>query len=642
MEWFYKAHIWLLNWPRRGKRALMLAADALALPVFFYLAHAIRIGELGWELVNPWLLLAAPAITIPVLYFAGFYRAIVRYLGSEMVWGLAAGVTLAAGLLAGLAYMLPAPGTPRSVFIIYWLLSIIYLGGSRFLVRRYLFWALGGLDQQQSVAIFGAGASGAQLAQALMASREYQPVLFVDDKPSLHGTTLAGIPVTNRKGLVDNAARLGIERVLLAMPSAPRTRRRNIVNFLENLGVSVMSIPGFPDIVSGKARIEELHEVFIEELLGRDPVPPDECLLRRCIEDRTVLVTGAGGSIGGELCRQISTLGPKRLIMVDHTEYSLYYIERELVEQNPDTEIELIPLLGTVVDRDFMEAVCREYQVSTLYHAAAYKHVPIVEGSPAAGVRNNVFGTLNTATAAENAGVENFILVSTDKAVRPTNVMGATKRLSEMILQSKSERGSDTCFSMVRFGNVLGSSGSVVPVFRQQIRDGGPITVTHPDVIRYFMTIPEAAQLVLQAGGMGEGGDVFLLDMGEPVRIYDLACTMAHLMGISVRTEANPDGEVEVQFTGLRPGEKLYEELLIGENSEGTSHPMIMRARENCLSGQELDDALDTLLRAQTADDREAIKAVLARMVTGYQPWSETPDISAPGADREKTASKLH
>ncbi len=335
--------------------------------------------------------------------------------------------------------------------------------------------------------------------------------------------------------------------------------------------------------------------------------------------------------------------------MVDHTECSLYHIEQEIITDNPATEIELVPLLGTAVDGDFMETVCREYDIATLYHAAAYKHVPMVEGSPAAGVRNNVFGTLNTATAAEKAGVRNFILVSTDKAVRPTNVMGATKRLAEIVLQSKSELGSGTCFSMVRFGNVLGSSGSVVPVFRQQIRDAGPITVTHPDVTRYFMTIPEAAQLVLQAGGMADGGDVFLLDMGEPVRIYDLACTMAHLMGVAVKNEANPDGDIEVQFTGLRPGEKLYEELLVGENSEGTRHPMIMRARESFVSGKELDDALDTLLQAQTGDERAGIKAVLAHVVNGYQPWSDhpepwpkQPELSATSQDREKTASNLH
>lgn len=642
MEHFRKLHSWLLSWPRSRKRTLMLTADALALPVILYLAHAIRLGEVSLGLANPWLLLAAPALTVPVLFFAGFYRAVVRYLGSEMVWGLAAGMTLASGLLAGFAYMLPAPGTPRSVFIIYWLLGLVYLGGSRFLARRYLIWALGGLRAQQPVAIFGAGASGIQLAQALMASTEYRPILFVDDKSSLQGMTLAGIPVTDRKGLADQAPKLGIERVLLAIPSAPRSLRRNIVGFLENLDVGVMSVPGFPDIVSGKARIEELREVSIEDLLGRDPVPPDENLLRRCLEDCNVLVTGAGGSIGSELSRQILELGPRRLVMVDHTEYALYEIEQELAEKAAQNNVELVPLLGTVVDRDFMEVVCREYSIHTLYHAAAYKHVPMVEGSPAAGVRNNVFGSLNTARAAEAAGVNHFILISTDKAVRPTNVMGATKRFAEMILQDLQERGSKTCFSMVRFGNVLGSSGSVVPVFRRQIREGGPITVTHPEVVRYFMTIPEAAQLVLQAGGMARGGEVFLLDMGEPVRVYDLACTMARLMGVSIRTELTPDGDIDVVFTGLRPGEKLYEELLVGENSEGTDHAMIMRAREDCLTSTDLEEALNTLFRAQESDDRDTIKSVLERIVAGYSPYSATTGNENARVEAKETSGRFH
>jgi FlaA1/EpsC-like NDP-sugar epimerase len=621
MDRFRSAHARVLAWPRGAKRALMLVVDGLAMPVLLYLAHAIRVGDLAWSFTNPWLLLAAPLITLPILYFAGFYRAIVRYLGSEMVWGVAWGMAISAGLLAGFAYMLPDAGTPRSVFIIYLLLGILYLGGSRFLVRRYLFWAVGGLRAQQPVAIFGAGMCGAQLASALGAGTEYRPVLFVDDKASLQRTTLAGIPITDRKGLMESIPRLNIKRVLLAIPSASRKQRRNIVSFLEQLEVGVMSVPGFPDIVSGRARIEELREVAIEDLLGRDPVPPDEALLRPRIEGRSVLVTGAGGSIGSELCRQIARLAPRRLILVDHTEFALYSIEREL---EPLAErgggIELVPLLGTVVDGSFMETVCSRYEVETLYHAAAYKHVPMVESSPAAGVRNNIFGTLNTARAAERAGVSDFILVSTDKAVRPTNIMGATKRFAEILLQDMHNRKCATRFSMVRFGNVLGSSGSVVPLFRRQVREGGPITVTHPDVVRYFMTIPEAAQLVLQAGGMARGGEVFVLDIGEPVRIYDLACTLAHLMGSSVKNEHNPDGDIEIVFTGLRPGEKLYEELLIGEASEGTDHPMIMRAQEECPGSRELDGAVNAILAAQVSDDRIAIVEILKRIVCGYHP----------------------
>lgn len=612
----------LISLSRRSKRAVMLLIDAIAAPVLVWLAFSLRFNSFTPVVEDIWLFLAAPLVLIPALYLAGFYKSIVRYLGAEVAWSMLTGVFLSVVVLAAASYMIPDVTVPRSVFLIWGMLCLLHLGGSRFLMRRFLAYVLGGALDRQPVAIFGAGGAGAQLVAALQSSAEFFPAMIVDDAYSKQGTLLAGVPVVGRRALEKACRRGKVQSVLLAVPSLSRTRRMAIVRWLETLNVRVQTVPSFTDIANGKARIEEVKDVSIEDLLGRDSVPPQQDLLHRCISGKHVLVTGAGGSIGSELCRQILRLKPSCLILFEQSEFSLYAIEKELAAfiEAKGLQVELRAMLGSVVNRGHIERMCRDYRVDTVYHAAAYKHVPIVEDNPAAGVRNNILGTLEAAQGAEAAGVKHFILVSTDKAVRPTNVMGATKRFAELVLQAMAERGSETVFSMVRFGNVLGSSGSVVPLFRDQIQRGGPVTVTHPDVIRYFMTIPEASQLVIQAGAMAKGGEVFVLDMGEPVRIVDLARTMVHLMGLSVKDDENPNGDIEITFSGLRPGEKLYEELLIGECSVGTEHEMIMQATEEKLSWDEIQFALEAFRKALEKGDKPALKALLRSYVAGYQP----------------------
>ena len=624
-------HERLVGISRRAKQALMLAVDLAGLPLVLVLAFAVRTGSPLPSIEYPWLLIAAPLLTLPFLFFLGFYRVMVRRLGADSVFSMVVGMGLGAVSLAAAAYMLQAQGTPRSVFIIYWALGILYLGGSRLLVRRYLDWMLYGSRGTDRVGIYGAGSSGIQLAAALSNTREYTPVVFVDDNRALHGTSIQGMPVVGRAELERLIGKGRIDTVLLAMPSASRAQRMKVINFLEPLSVPVKSVPSMGDIVAGRAGIGDVREVAIEDLLGRDPVPPRPELLERCIRGRNVMVTGAAGSIGSELCRQIAALGPARLVLVEHSEYGLYRMERELKDQTGGTGVEIVPVLGSVLNSGLMDPACECYEIDTIYHAAAYKHVPMVEANPSAGVRNNILGTVTAAKAAVNAGVKHFILVSTDKAVRPTNVMGATKRFAELVLQAMAARSTQTVFSMVRFGNVLGSSGSVVPLFREQIHAGGPVTVTHPEVTRYFMTIPEAALLVIQAGSMARGGEVFVLDMGEPIRITDLARSMIHLMGYSVRDERNLHGDIAIRFTGLRPGEKLYEELLFDDQGVGTTHPMIMQAREDSLPAEQVEQVLDAFRKALDDGDEQAMRMLLRQYVTGYRPSEETRRESAPG-----------
>jgi len=633
----------MVSLSRVAKRLIMLSADALAAPLLLWLAYGLRLNSATPDVADLWLLVAGPMVLLPALYAFGFYRSIVRYLGAEVAWSILAGVTFSVVLLAASSYMVSAT-TPRSVFIIFWALLVLYLGGSRFMMRRFLYNVLGKRIASESVAVFGAGGAGAQLVSGLLSTAELHPLMIVDDAPGKQGTLLCGVPVVNRRAL-ENAVERGVIRtVLLALPSESRATRMAVVRWLETLNVHVQTVPSFADIASGKARLEEIKEVSIDDLLGRDAVPPRPDLLSRCISGKHVLVTGAGGSIGSELCRQVLKLNPSKLVLLDQSEFGLYAIEKELRAaagaRNKSIEVEAV--LGSVVNRGLMERLCREQRVDTVYHAAAYKHVPIVEVNPAAGVRNNILGTLEAALGAEAAHVKHFILVSTDKAVRPTNVMGATKRFAELVLQAIAARGSETVFSMVRFGNVLGSSGSVVPLFRDQIQKGGPVTVTHPDVIRYFMTIPEASQLVIQAGAMAQGGEVFVLDMGEPVRIVDLARTMVHLMGMSVRDEQNPDGDIAIAFSGLRPGEKLYEELLIGDCSTRTEHEMIMQAHEEKLEWDEVYFALEAFRKALTRADQDALRALLRSYVNGYEPGGlsvESPQ-SAPSRELLPTVAK--
>ena len=611
---------------RRTKRLVMRISDVIAVAVAAVAAH--------W-LANVWVLtvpelaattLIVTAVAVPAFATVGLYRSIVRFMGLDLVVMAFKGVLVSALVVLVVSAAWTAWPEAVRVTLVFFALALVYVAGSRFAVR--LFFQAQRVPGDR-VIIYGAGAAGAQLASAISGGQDYVPVAFVDDNASQIGTVVSGLEVYAPAELPRLVSELGASRVLLAMPSASRGRRRRILSRLEELSVHVQTLPDFSDLISGHARVDEIREVDVADLLGRDPVPPNEQLFAACIHQRSVLVTGAGGSIGSELCRQILKQSPKRLLLLEISEAALYLIDRELrrVATSDKLPTEIIPLLGSAHHRNRVRDVLRAYAVDTVYHAAAYKHVPLVEHNMIEGVHNNVFGTLHTAQACIEAGVSSFVLVSTDKAVCPTNVMGATKRLSELVLQGLNDRGCPTNFSMVRFGNVLASSGSVVPLFREQIRAGGPVTVTHPEIIRYFMTIPEAAQLVIQAGSMAQGGDVFVLDMGKPVRIKDLAEKMIHLMGLTVKHDDNPEGDIEIQYTGLRPAEKLYEELLIGNNVMGTEHPMIMRAEEDLLAWTELQPVLDELWESCMALDCERARQLLLTTVAGYTPTVGLEDL---------------
>ncbi|MBT8099639.1 MAG: polysaccharide biosynthesis protein, partial [Gammaproteobacteria bacterium] len=510
--------------------------------------------------------------------------------------------------------------------IAYGALSLIYLVGSRMIARLFLNRRN---PHREQVIIYGAGEGGARLAAALFSGDDYLPVAMVDDNLHLHGKRVNGMEVFPPSRLQDVIESTGASGVLLAIPSASRHRRRQILEQLSEFPVHVRTIPEIRDLVSGKSRVDDLSEVDVKDILGRDEVPPNLDLLHASVAGKNVMVTGAGGSIGSELCRQIVKLGPSRLVCFDISEPALYEIGRELnsLLAQENVKCDVVSLLGSAHHEKRVTEALQAFEIQTVYHAAAYKHVPIVEHNLFEGIHNNVFGTLHTARAAVESGVETFVLISTDKAVNPTNVMGATKRLAEQVLQAYNSRAENTRFCMVRFGNVLESSGSVVPLFREQIRNGGPVTVTHRDIIRYFMTIPEAAQLVIQASSMAKGGDVFVLDMGNPVRIQDLARRMINLMGLTIRNDENPDGDIEIQYIGLRPAEKLYEELLIGSNVTGTEHPRIMRADEESLSFEELDELIGELKSASANFDYAHARTILQRAVAEYAPTNGIDDL---------------
>jgi FlaA1/EpsC-like NDP-sugar epimerase len=618
----------LLALPRSVKRSLALTIDAALCVLCVWLALSLRY-EAWIELKGVhWLAVgAAILVALPVFIFTGLYRAIFRYAGSAALMAI-----VRACLVFGIAYFLMftvigVPGIPRTVGLLVPVLLFLAIGASRMLARYWL----GGLYMQvlrskslPQVVVYGAGKAGRQLAAALAHSPEMVVRRFVDDSVQLQGRTLNGLPIHPPSWLKANAAAHGITDVLLAMPSVSHSRRAEILNELLSLHLHVRTVPGMADLAQGRVQVKDLMEVDIEDLLGRDPVAPVDDLLHRHVRGKVVLVTGAGGSIGSELCRQIGQLSPSTLLLVEWSEFALYAIHRELEQAAP--AVNVVPLLASVSDGARMRQIMGVWRPDTVYHAAAYKHVPLVEHNPVEGLINNTLGTLTTALAARDHGVAQFVLVSTDKAVRPTNIMGASKRLAEMTLQGLAQQKPHTCFSMVRFGNVLGSSGSVVPLFRQQIEAGGPITLTHEDITRYFMTIPEAAQLVIQAGAMAEGGDVFVLEMGEPVRIVDLARRMVELSGRTVCDEQNPEGDIELRITGLRPGEKLYEELLIGDNAMPTAHPRVMKAHEACPPWAELAQQIEELGVLLERNDVPAIKSKLKLLLGGYQPHAEVVD----------------
>lgn len=652
-----KVREYLVNLSRRNKRLVQVCTDIFLIWFALWLSFIVRLGV--DEMYNPivehgWLFLAAPVVAIPLFIRFGMYRAVMRYFGNDALVTIIKAVTLSSLILAVVVYWYSNHQVvvPRSIIFNYWWLSMVIIGGLRLIMRQYFLgdWFAGSHqipfanrdDGLVKVAIYGAGTAGNQLLAALRMGRVMRPVAFIDDDSDLANRVISGLQVYKPKHLDQLIKETGAQEILLALPSASRARRRDILALLEPYPLHVRSVPAFADLASGRVRVDDIQDVDIADLLGRDPVPAQEGLLERCIYKQTVLVTGAGGSIGSELCRQIMGQGPTTLLLFDHSEFNLYSILSELEQRivRESLSVRLLPILGSVRNQQHLVDVMATWRVDTVYHAAAYKHVPMVEHNIAEGILNNVYGTLCTAQAALQTGVANFVLISTDKAVRPTNVMGSTKRLSELILQalsreaapvmygdsSKIARVNKTRFTMVRFGNVLGSSGSVIPLFHKQIKAGGPLTVTHPKITRYFMTIPEAAQLVIQAGSMGKGGDVFVLDMGEPVKIVELAEKMIHLSGFSVRSERNPMGDIAIEFTGLRPGEKLYEELLIGDNVIATRHPMIMSANEDFLPWDTLKEFLRQLMAAAAVDDFVRVRQLLRETVSGYSPEGEIVD----------------
>lgn len=559
---------------------------------------------------------------VVIFHSSGLYRMIVLYMGVQSGLVILKGISFITVVTTAIVYLSSGLEFPVQAILVFWMIALLLVGGIRFTSKVILQNMIHNFRPRQPVVIYGAGSSGMQLIAALNNGDQYLPVAFVDDNETLIGNTVHGIRVYGPTALHELIETYSVRQILLAIPSATHAERKQILNCLEHFPVHVRTVPDLFDMVSGKVRVDEIRDIDIEDLLGRDIVPPDPQLMSACIRDSNVLITGAGGSIGSELCRQILKLKPSQIILYDNSEYGLYMIESELKEMQrlmeSGRDIKIVALLGSIRNQVQVENALRKFNIRSVYHAAAYKQVPMVEKNIVEGVQNNIFGTLVLAKAAAKFDVENFVFISTDKAVRPANVMGATKRFAEQILQSLASNGSSTKFSMVRFGNVLGSSGSVVPLFRKQIANGGPITVTHSEVTRYFMTVQEAAQLVIQAGSMASGGDVFVLDMHEPVRILDLARKMIHLMGYIIKDERNPNGEIGIEYTGLRPGEKLYEELLIGEQVTGTDHPKIMRAEEDFLPWQDIEQLLMRLEQACAALDQIQIREVLSEAIGGF------------------------
>ncbi|EAP95063.1 putative epimerase/dehydratase [Vibrio splendidus 12B01] len=616
------------------KRIISITIDILLILFSLHVALWTRLGHVKFLSEGDTVLLAGLTVIATVLIFTkiGLYRAVLRYLTFQALFVVMTGAILSAVALAVFAYYLQEP-IPRTVPIIYGSYLTLLCGGSRLVVRNLVATTSPSKGLRQEVLIYGAGGGGRQLAVALRASEDYRVRAFIDEDKTLTNTFILGLSVVNLDKAEYLIDKYDVSKILLAIPSASRARRKKILDLLAPLPVEIQTVPDMVDIVSGRAKIDELSDVPIEDLLGRDAVAPQQVLMEANIKGKVVLVTGAGGSIGSELCRQILKQQPKVLVLFELSEFGLYQINHELslFKDSEGLEVEIIPLLGSVQRPHRLLTSMQSFGVQTVYHAAAYKHVPLVEYNVVEGVRNNVFGTYYTAQAAIEAGVESFVLISTDKAVRPTNVMGTTKRMAELGLQALAEQENQkengTRFCMVRFGNVLGSSGSVIPLFKKQIKAGGPLTVTHPDITRFFMTIPEAAQLVIQAGAMGKGGDVFVLDMGESVKIIDLAENLIKLSGLSIKDENNSHGDIEIQFSGLRPGEKLYEELLIGDNVERTAHERIMTAQEVFLPINEYNTLLESLDFACHNLEHNSIRQLLLDAPTGFKPTDGIGDL---------------
>jgi FlaA1/EpsC-like NDP-sugar epimerase len=613
------------------KQIILILTDSFLLITVLLTSFSLRIGSLYWPTGDLfWIIFCSPLIAIPIFIRFHLYNTIIRFIGFQSIWATFQAISIYSLTWGMLAFMAASQGTgsindiPRSIIFINWILALVTILGLRMLAR----WMLtSSVDREHAsnVMIYGAGAAGRQLSIALLQSNEYNIAAFIDDEIENHGQTINGIRVSGPadiKKLIDTNR---VTEILMAVPTLSRSRRKEIINFLEPFQVLVRSLPSVSELAKGKVKIDDLREVTIKDLLGRDTVLPNQKLLSSNITNKVVMVTGAGGSIGSELCRQILTLNPSLLVLFELSEFALYTIHRELSNGNPS--IKILPFLGSVNNNERVGQILKSFSVQTIYHAAAYKHVPMVEFNNNEGVNNNIFGTLSCAEAAIEHKVETFVLISTDKAVRPTSTMGTTKRFAELILQGLSNQQVDTRFTMVRFGNVLGSSGSVIPLFKKQINEGGPITVTSSKMIRYFMTIPEAVELVIQAGSMGKGGDVFVLNMGDPVSITELAQKMIRLSGLEIKDESNPNGDIEILYTGIRPGEKLFEELIIGDNISQTDHPMIMRAKEEEIEWTSLKVILKDLEEATFNSDYKRVRELLTIAVPDFKPQSPIQDF---------------
>jgi FlaA1/EpsC-like NDP-sugar epimerase len=615
----------ILNLPRLYKRIIALTADVILCVLMVIVAYWIRLGSISIPISGQWFsYLLAVLIALPLFTVCGLYRAIFRFAGWGALRSIGKACLIYGGLYAFIFSVIGVSGVPRSLGVLQPILLFVAVASS----RAWIHYWLGGryrralqIGTRRNVLIYGAGSAGRQLAAGLANSDDLKAIAFVDDDATLHGSVINGRHIYPPSQLSQLIAKLDIDDVLLAIPSTSRQRRNEIIDTLRDTSANIRTLPGINDLAHGRVTVNDLRELDIEDLLGRDAVPPNPHLLSKNIQGKTILVTGAGGSIGSELCRQILSQKPNILVLFDHSEFNLYTIEQELLQRIAEANslIKLVALLGSAQDTVRLEAMFKQWKPQTVYHAAAYKHVPLVEANPIEGVRNNIIGTKNVAEAALLHGVLDFVLISTDKAVRPTNVMGATKRVAEMILQAMAAEKPKTCFSMVRFGNVLGSSGSVVPLFRKQIAAGGPVTVTHEDITRYFMTIPEAAQLVIQAGAMAQGGEVFVLDMGEPVKIVDLARRMIELSGLSLKSPDNPTGDIALEVVGLRPAEKLYEELLIGDDPQKTAHERIMKAKDEFVRLKTLNGHLHSLQKLSLNPSGDQLDQQLAKLVAGYR-----------------------